>query len=46
MHKQFRRDVFSRDGDELGDDARHQRVIATWYALARPPEEIEYEVDT
>jgi SAM-dependent methyltransferase len=46
MHKQFRRDVFSRDGDELGDDERRDRVVAACYALARPPGEIEYEVDT
>jgi SAM-dependent methyltransferase len=46
MHKQFRRDVFSRDGDELSDDERHDRIVATCYAVARPPGEIEYEVET
>ena len=46
MHKRFRRDVFSRDGDELGDDERRDRIIAARYALARPPEEIAYEADT
>jgi SAM-dependent methyltransferase len=46
MHKQFRRDVFSRDGDELSDDERRDRIVASCYALARPPGEIEYEVET
>jgi hypothetical protein len=45
-HKQFRRDVFSRDGDELSDDERRDRLVASCYALARPPGEIEYEVET
>jgi hypothetical protein len=46
MHKQFRRDVFSRDGDELGDDERRDRIVAACYAVARPPAEIEYEAET
>jgi ubiquinone/menaquinone biosynthesis C-methylase UbiE len=46
MDQRFRRDVFSRDGAALDDDARRERLLKTRYALARPPEEAEYRAST
>jgi SAM-dependent methyltransferase len=46
LHRRFRCDVFSRDGDDLDADERHTGLLATRYALARPAEAIDYGVTT
>jgi SAM-dependent methyltransferase len=45
MHKQFRRDVFSRAGNTLGDDAQRARLLATRYALTKPVEAVEFTAE-
>jgi SAM-dependent methyltransferase len=42
LHRRFRRDVFTRDGTELDDGERRDRLLASRYALARPAEAVGY----
>jgi SAM-dependent methyltransferase len=46
LNARFRRDVYSRDGDRLDDDAQHARLLATRYALAGPAGAVEYVTQT
>jgi SAM-dependent methyltransferase len=46
LNARFRRDVYSREGDRLDDDAQHARLLATRYALAGPAGAVEYATQT
>ena len=46
MKQSFRRDVFIRDGRHIADDDRRARLLASCFALSRPPGNVEYEMAT
>jgi SAM-dependent methyltransferase len=46
LNARFRRDVYSRDGDRLDDEAQHARLLATRYALTGPAGAVEYVTQT
>ena len=42
----FRRDVFSRNGEQLDEDAQRKRLLASTFALSRSAGNIEYRLRT
>jgi SAM-dependent methyltransferase len=46
MVQRFRRDVYGRAPERIDDDARRERLLATTFALMRPPSLIEYKMAT
>jgi SAM-dependent methyltransferase len=46
VNASFRRDVFVRDAEELGDDAQAAALLATGFALAHPSREVPYRLST